>query len=223
MIGDDYTPPCGQSVPNANIDVVLVGDSHAAHLFPGLVELLPKKNIGYYTLGAIPPFDDGAEMKRIIDYIAQDPFIKTVIVNAYWSSYDVSERELLETLQKFRQNGKQVFVTDDIPFFLFPAYECKYPINPKWAKHRCTGPFSYFLDSYSTYYSSLENTINQAPGVQLLHTVKYFCEGAKCDMANDGTLMYLDQHHLNHQGSEYLVERLLTENPEFSRALSAQE
>lgn len=127
VIGDDYTPPCGQSVPNANIDVVLVGDSHAAHLFPGLVELLPKKNIGYYTLGAIPPFDDGAEMKRIIDYIAQDPFIKTVIVNAYWSSYDVSERELLETLQKFRQNGKQMFVTDDIPFFFVPRIRVQIP------------------------------------------------------------------------------------------------
>jgi len=225
VIGENYTPPCGQSVPNANIDVALVGDSHAAHLFPGLVEVLPKKKIGYYTLGAKPPIDDGAEMTRIIDYIAQDPFIKTVILNAYWSSYDVDvfERKLLETLQKFRQNGKQVFVTDDIPNFLFPAYECKYPINPIWENYRCTEPFEYFYDSYATYVSSLENTINQVPGVQLLHSAKYFCDEVKCDMAHDGTLMYLDQHHLNRQGSEYLAKRLLTENPEFSRALSAQE
>lgn len=225
VIGDNYTPPCGQSVPNANIDVALMGDSHAAHLFPGLVEVLPKKNIGYYTLGAKPPIDDGAEMTRIIDNIAQDPFIKTVILNAYWSSYDVDvfESKLLETLQKFRQNGKQVFVTDDIPNFLFPAYECKYPINPIWENYRCTEPFEYFYDSYATYVSSLENTINQVPGVQLLHTANYFCDEVKCDMARDGTLMYLDQHHLNHQGSEYLAKRLLNENPEFSRALSAQE
>ena len=53
----------------------------------------------------------------------------------------------------------------------------------------------------------------RSPGVQLLHAAKYFCDEANGDVAHDGTLMYLDQHHIHHQGSAYLAKRLLTENP----------
>ena len=95
---------CGQSKPGDPVDIAIVGDSHAVHLFFGLAEALPKKNVAYFALAAKPPVDDGAEMTRIIDYISQNPSIKTVILSAYWSSYAVSEVKFPYTLQSLAQS-----------------------------------------------------------------------------------------------------------------------
>ncbi len=215
-LGDDYKIPCGQSVPNTNIDIALVGDSHASHLFFGLAESLPEKNIAFYTI-------DETVMTRIFDYVALDPSVRTVIISARWTNKDVSEEQLVQALRTFTDNGKQVFVADDIPSFPFPIFDCKYGITPLFPISRCTRPFDNFDASYATYFPGLEKAINQVPGVQLLHTAKYFCDQEKCDMTRGGTLMYFDESHLNHQGSAYLAKRLLNDNPKFAKVLSAKE
>jgi peptidoglycan/LPS O-acetylase OafA/YrhL len=209
---------CGQSKPGAPVDIAIVGDSHAVHLFFGLAEALPRKNIAYFALAAKPPWDDGAEMTRIIDYVAQSPSIKTVILSAYWSSYGVSEERLAETLQRFTQSGKQVFVTDDLPDYPFTPDQCKYGISPLFPTARCSQDLENFETTYSGYYPRLEQAVSQVPGVRLLHTAKYFCDEAKCDMTRDGILLYADNDHLNHQGSRYLAELLLEDSPDFTQS-----
>jgi peptidoglycan/LPS O-acetylase OafA/YrhL len=221
-LGDNYTTPCGQSVPNTNIDVALVGDSHASHLFYGLAESLTDQNIAYYTKSGTRPIYDGAEMSRVIDYVAQNPFIRTVIISAYWGGFD-AEVELAQTLRTFTDNGKQVFVTDDVPRSPFPAYACKFGITPLFPTPRCTQPLDNFEALHSTYLPVLKGAIDQVPGAELLRTAKYFCDESECDMTRDGTIMYFDETHLNHQGSAYLAKRLLAENPEFASAVSAKE
>jgi peptidoglycan/LPS O-acetylase OafA/YrhL len=215
-LGDNYTTPCGQSVPNTNIDVALVGDSHASHLFYGLAESLTDQNIAYYTINE-------TEITSIFDYISLDPSIRTVILSARWTNKDLSEEQWVQALRTFTDNGKQVFVTDDVPSFPFPVFDCKYGITPLFPISRCTQPFENFDASYATYFPNLEKALNQVPGVQLLRTAKYFCDESECDMTRDGTIMYFDENHLNHQGSAYLAKRLLAENPEFASAVSAKE
>ncbi len=39
-------------------------------------------------------------------------------------------------------------------------------------------------------------------------------------MTNNGVLLYGDSTHINRQGSVYLAERLIENNPEFKRALT---
>jgi hypothetical protein len=208
---------CGQSKPGDPVDIAIVGDSHAVHLFFGLAEALPKKNVAYFALAAKPPVDDGAEMTRIIDYIAQNPSIKIVILSAYWSSYGVSEEKFPDTLQRFARSGKQVFVTDDLPDYPFTPDQCKYGISPIFPTARCSQDVAVFDATYSRYYPQLEQAISQVPGVRLLPTAKYFCDETKCDMTRDGILLYADDDHLNHQGSRYLAERLLKNSPEFAQ------
>ena len=215
-LGDNYNTPCGQSVPNTNIDVALVGDSHASHLFYGLAESLTDQNIAYYTINE-------TEITSIFDYISLDPSIRTVILSARWTNKDLSEEQWVQALRTFTNNGKQVFVTDDVPSFPFPVVDCKYGITPLFPISRCTQPFENFDASYATYFPNLEKALNQVPGVQLLRTAKYFCDESECDMTGDGTIMYFDETHLNHQGSAYLAKRLLAENPEFASAVSAKE
>ncbi len=209
---------CGQSKPGAPVDIAIVGDSHAVHLFFGLAETLPQKNIAYFALAAKPPLDDGAEMARIIDYVAQDPSIKTVIVSAYWSSYGVDVDKLAQTLRTFAQTGKQVFVTDGVPDYPFTPDQCKYGISPLFPTARCSQDLENFDATYNTYAPRLEQAVSQVPGVRLLETAKYFCDEDKCDMTRDSILLYADDDHLNHQGSVYLFERILEENPGFTES-----
>jgi len=209
---------CGQSKPGAPVDVAVIGDSHAVHLFFGLAEALPRKNIAYFALAAKPPLDDGAEMTRIIDYVAQDPNIKTVIVSAYWSSYGVDVDKLAQTLRTFAQTGKQVFLTDDVPDYPFAPDQCKYGISPLFPTARCSQDLENFEARYNTYAPRLDQAVSQVPGVRLLETAKYFCDERKCDMTRDGILLYADDDHLNHQGSTYLFEQILEENPQFTQS-----
>jgi hypothetical protein len=74
-------PRCRQSKPGSQRNVALVGDSHSEHLFLGLAEALPNKNIVYYTIDQ-RPLKSRNGMDRIIDHVASDPTVETVIVNA---------------------------------------------------------------------------------------------------------------------------------------------
>ena len=57
-------PRCRQSRPGTDYDFVLLGDSHAEHLFYGLAALLPEKNVVYVTnLG--PPVLGSESRKKV--------------------------------------------------------------------------------------------------------------------------------------------------------------
>ena len=213
---------CAQSKPRSPIDIAIVGDSHATHLFYGLAKALPKENVAYFALAAKPPIDDGSDMSRIINYVAQDASIQTVILSAYWSSYGVSEPRLTQTLKTFSEAQKQVFLTDDVPDYPFASEQCKFGISPIFPIARCTRDREDFEATYATYYPKLVNAASQVPGVQILRTANYFCDEDSCGMSRDDTLLYGDDDHLNHQGSSYLFEQVLKENPKFPRIEAPQ-
>lgn len=216
---DDKTTLCGQSKQGTPIDVAILGDSHAAHLFSGVAGAVPDKNVAYFALSGKLPIADGGDMSRLIDRIAQDPDIKTVIVNAYWAASNVPSAELAQTLSVLTSAGKKVFVTDDLPDFPFAPDQCKYGISPLLPIERCTQEFDNFSSKYSTYHEQLQSAIDQVPGAEMLNTAKYFCSEQTCSMAIDDTLVYADDDHLNHQGSAYVIERLLDDNQAFRQAL----
>jgi peptidoglycan/LPS O-acetylase OafA/YrhL len=62
---------CRQSKPGTQVDVALVGDSHAEHLFPGLASALPGLNVAYYLRSP-----EGALDPRIVD----NPSVRTIVL-----------------------------------------------------------------------------------------------------------------------------------------------
>ncbi len=54
------------------------------HFFLGFAEALPNKNVVYYTVDGLP-VRSASGMDRIIDHVASDPAIKTVVVSACWA------------------------------------------------------------------------------------------------------------------------------------------
>jgi peptidoglycan/LPS O-acetylase OafA/YrhL len=223
-------PRCWQSKPGSHIDVALVGDSHAEHLFLGLAEALPNKNVAYYYRNLLPVrsietgFVRYAGMDLIIDHVASDPTIKTVIVNDQWAwrpaLSGVIGEDLVKTLATFKAKGRAVFVTDDIPVFPFDAVACKYRTVPILPFAQCSEKRKVFQELYSTYYPDLKAAVDKVPGVQLLNTAHYFCDDYLCSMNNGEPLLYRDNCHLNNIGSRFLVNRMLTDFPEFRAAVT---
>jgi peptidoglycan/LPS O-acetylase OafA/YrhL len=213
-------PRCWQSKPGSDRDVALVGDSHAEHLFLGLAEALPDKNFVYYYRNALP-VRSAADMDRIIDHVASDRAIKTVIVNAVWARLQaVTGQDLVKTLEAFTSTGKAVFVTDDVPLFPFDAVACKYRTVPILPRTQCSIDRKLFEETYARYYPELKAAVDKVPGVQLLNTAHDFCDDYLCSMTKGETLLYRDSNHLNNVGSRFLANRMLTDFPQFEAALT---
>jgi hypothetical protein len=76
---------CFQSKTLIPIDIIIVGDSHSAHLFPGLAKHYQELNFAYLT---IPE----ANFTSAVKAVSSESSIKAVIFSAYWHRRFVSER-----------------------------------------------------------------------------------------------------------------------------------
>jgi hypothetical protein len=182
---------------------------------------MPDKNVLYSVPGPAPGGQLASDdMKRMVDYIASQPSIKTMIVNMGWSKRGVREDDLLNILEALAAKGRTVFTTDDIPKFEFDAIDCKYRPAPILPFTRCTQERARFEKQYSTYSNTLRDTVRKVPGAHLLDTARYFCDDYLCSMNEGAVLLYRDANHLNDSGSRFLVNQMLTDYPEFKAALA---
>lgn len=209
---------CHQSIPNQPVEVAIVGDSHADHLFPGLADHLPETNIAYYT-DEVPSFGTTDKMDRILSHVVGNDDIKVVILSAIWHARGVPVNELRETLSQLESAGKRVFILDDIPDFPFEPTECKYRRAPILPGSRCSWSLNENAVQYAKYASKLKASIETSSDAQFIEINKYFCDDTRCSMRVGDTLMYRDSNHLNLPGTRYVAERLLVENPDLVAAL----
>jgi peptidoglycan/LPS O-acetylase OafA/YrhL len=192
---------CNQSDDESPIETLLLGDSHAEHLFIGLAELLPSQNIGYYIRDSSLRLDN-PEYSLILQEIVSTQSINQIIISQRWDQrgFDVAEvSALVETLHTA---GKQVFITDGVPNFSFDPRLCKY-------EGICQESRTRFDSKYSNYLPGILELTNRYPSVGLIRTTSYFCNDATCSMANGPELLYRDDNHLNITGSKYVGRKIL--------------
>lgn len=84
---------CFQSRENQPITIAIIGDSHAEHLFIGLAEALPRKNIAFYIKSSLP-YVSNKDYEIIFNYVLEDKKITTVILSAYWVGKGGGHQEL---------------------------------------------------------------------------------------------------------------------------------
>lgn len=216
---------CRQSKPDTHIDIAIIGDSRAEHLFVGIAEAAPNKNVVYYSPNvpvseSAPWKSASASMARIIEHIAADPSIKTVIVNTAWGARTFKEDELVKTFEAFRSTDKTVFTTDDAPGFHFDPASCKYRLAPILPITKCTEDRAVFAEPYSKFINQLRDAVRRVPGVRLINTASFFCDQHVCSMTKGNTIMFRDPYHLNDAGSRLLVSQMLADSPELRSALT---
>lgn len=211
---------CRQSKANSRVDIAVIGDSHSEHLFLGLAEALPDKNILYYMANGLP-VESTKGMSEVIANFASDPATGTIIINGDWPSRGIGRgSQLATTLKAFASKGKSVFVTDDVPWFRFDAVACKYRIAPILPFAKCSESRQRFDDDYATYYPALKSTVDAIPGVTLLETAQNFCDKYTCRMNLGDSLLFRDSNHLNETGSRFLAGRMLADFPQFRSAVT---
>jgi peptidoglycan/LPS O-acetylase OafA/YrhL len=212
---------CFQSKQNQPIDIAIIGDSHAEHLFIGLAEAIPNKNIVYY-IGPKIPITNNKEFSDIFNYVISDKNIKTVILSAYWRARKNEFpkgsslfKELLMTSHYLNSNKKKVFITNDVPNFSFDPKACKYT-RPLSGKNNCQEKKSVFFEEYNKYESVFES-LGKDKSITVLDTVNLFCDHPYCSMENGHKLLYRDKDHLNINGSKYLANEIVKKYPSLAR------
>ncbi|MGW8390354.1 acyltransferase family protein [Pseudoduganella sp. HUAS MS19] len=213
---DIYTR-CMQSKPADKIDVALIGDSHAEHLFIGMAEALPEKNVVFYIKGSLP-FLGNPEFKNIYRTVIESPSIKTVILTMHWvarysevpkeSALDV---ELIKAVDALSAAGKTVYITDDVPVFPFDPEKCKG--SRRFSNNSiCKMPRATAKSQEDVYYAALRKVVGARPAVKILPLAKYICDEANCSMTKDDSVLYRDHNHLNIIGSTLVGRKLVEDN-----------
>lgn len=194
---------CYQSKKGA-ADVAVIGDSHAEHLFIGLAEGLSNKNVVYFLRNGIPVVSN-ADFSDIFNYINSEPSVRKVILTFCFYCRDRKDlsKNLLETAQMLVMNGKQVYLTDDVPYFTFDPKFCKFQ-RPLSSEKNCSEERVYFDREYLLYKPILNEVLKIDPRINIIETSKFFCDESKCKMEMDDLLLYRDKNHLNINGSKFV-------------------
>jgi len=194
-------------------DVVLLGDSHAEHLFIGLAEAEPNLNVAFYILSGAPLMED-VSFEAIFDELLNNGESQRVLVTFAYGrriSFD-NQKSILEALEltvmKLIQSKKIVSLLSDVPSF---------QINPELCK------FGYLkVEVLDLCYISVNEVtepnyevVAELKALSRRQNIKYFeidhvlCNQTSCGMIKDGQVLYRDDHHLNILGSR-LVGRYLS-------------
>ncbi|QDC89421.1 acyltransferase [Candidatus Methylopumilus universalis] len=199
---------CLQSKKDRAIDIAVIGDSHAEHLFIGIAEGLPHLNVVYYQQPTLPIMGN-QNFDHIFDYVISDKNIKVVLLNAYWSNrkHELPKHTSLidglsHTIHVLFSNHKKIYILDDVPFFSFDPKQCKF-VRPLSFKNNCVENKSNFDKNYQDYLPIFD-LLKKNHEVIILNTAPLFCDEKNCSMEKNGKVLYRDDTHLNIEGSRYI-------------------
>ncbi|MBO9647343.1 MAG: acyltransferase [Variovorax sp.] len=207
---------CFQSKADTPISIAVVGDSHAEHLFVGLAESAPNKNISYYISDSTP-YIGNKSFERIYNHVIGDPNINTVVIAALWKErLGLYGPELKATIERLTAANKNVYLVDDVPSFSFDPKKCKFA-RAFSSSATCSEPRAFFDASYKYYMPVLESAIAGNSRAKMLDISEYLCDEKMCSMTKEGELLYRDNHHLNVLGSKYIGKKMLDSTPSVLR------
>ena len=213
---DGYTR-CMQSKFDKNIDIALIGDSHAEHLFLGMAESLPDHNIVFYIKGS-PLFLNNNDYEDIINEVVNNKNIKTVFITMYWFSRakkipsgSTLDIEMIKIVDLFLASNKKVFLIGDVPSFNFSPERCKRDyINENTKSCRITIEEAK-LQSH-VYHENLLKVVQLRPSVVYVPIEQHICDRELCSMFKGNFILYRDKNHLNLVGSSLIGKKIIEEN-----------
>lgn len=209
---------CQQSRPDGAIDIALLGDSHAEHLFFGLAEALPNRNVAFYIKDG-PAFVSNTDFANIYKEVLASKAIKTVILSMFWERRAGQlpqgsnlEKELLASARALLEAGKEVYITNDVPRFPFQPSNCR--IQRVLSTHRTCSIANPGQEVNTNNPGKMLRVILQKEKrIRMIDTYSHFCDGTVCKMTTDVRLLYRDNNHLNIEGSKYLGQLIARDHP----------
>jgi len=190
-----------------------MGDSHGAQLFPALAKSQPDTNVVFANTLGTPLLEGGdADNTWVRNFIKSNPSISHVLITSFWGLRGVAQSQLVDTVDFVQKSGADAIVIDDSPTFVFDADACKFNRSLVLPRE-CSQGLEVGRSAAASVSSKLESVANQSSAIRI-PIADYFCSDQDCSMARGGTILYRDIHHLNFEGSEYLISALVRDYPQ---------
>lgn len=224
VVGDNGV--CRQSAPGADIEVALLGDSHAEHLLPGFLTEFPDVGIGAYTVrsGYLMATPEG--LSRTLAALEDMPHLRVVVLSRFWDR-GTQTQDMVDSyrlaVERLTARGTRVLVTDDVPSYPFDQFSCQHQRFAVGGKRLCTQPLARFRADRATYMPMLEGETREHDLATITATARYFCDENECSMAPEGDVLYRDRDHLTAYGSRWLLQRLVAADPDFVQVIRGGE
>ncbi len=195
-------------------NVLLMGDSHAAHLWSGLRTAWPRVNFLQATASGCTPVLEAAGARRCTAMMREmfDRFIPerrpdAVILSALWSEADIEP--LRRTLEALHRDGQRLIVFGPLPRYDVPMAELLaravlHGDLDEAARHRL--PATAGLDA------RLRAVVE--PLASYVSTWDAMCPNRLCRLfASPGVPMQFDYHHLTAPGADALMATIAARQP----------
>ena len=201
---------CKQS-KKGEFDWLLLGDSHAEHLFIGLANENPNLNVAFYIFGD-PPYIENKTFEKIFDTIAHVKESKTIFLTMYYNRRAKNLEDFFNgfsgTINYLQKLGHEVVLISGLPRFNVHAEYCKYSLNINNPNDNCLISVNKFLEKKKLYFSTLER-ISSEFKVKIINIHEPLCDDNHCDMRKKNTILFRDNNHLNIPGS-VLIGQFIT-------------
>lgn len=193
-------------------NILLIGDSHAAHLWHGLAQALPGINILQATGSSCLPLSTNApdtpkNCRELTDFIFND-FIRNspidgIILNASWGGAD--RERIVTTLNLAKRTVNFVAV-------IGPTIQYDLSLPKLLAVSRLRGDPQFVIQHVSLDLSKTESELKIASaksGVKYISQIDLLCQTrASCRTELNGVPLLYDRGHLTVEGSEYVGKLL---------------
>lgn len=224
---------CRQTIRNdPNQTIALIGDSHAEHLFWGMVQNVNHdQNLVYYTYSCLPflglkrlGLTDCDRMQAALEHVIRQPSIHTVILANFWADrLKYGEIRLLSDVEKadaeaiFRNGldatlaaltkaGKRVVFAFDNPTLDFNPANCVRSVLI--SEKQCSTRRSKVESEQAQYRSLAKVVLAKYPMVKQWDLVDEMCDKEICPVMKGDRFLYLDKNHISRYASEHLGKSL---------------
>jgi len=202
---------CKQS-KHGTPEIILLGDSHAEHLFLGLAEYIPNKNVAFYIHGT-NPYLENKDFRYIFKELLYNNKPQHIILTMHFIGRDQGPAlydGFSRTIESLIKAGKSVTLVGDVPRFSQDPSLCVYSVFGK-SSASCSLSLE-DLERQRSIYDDILKRLSKEFGLTYLTIDKSLCVDNVCSMLKGDTILYRDNNHLNIIGSKlvgkYIAERL---------------
>jgi hypothetical protein len=191
-------------------EIILLGDSHAEHLFLGLAQYIPNKNIAFYILSE-KPYVEVKNFKHIFDEILNNNKSQHIILTMHFINRVDSQGSGLyigfsRTIESLIKVGKSVTLVGNVPRFNQDPSLCVYSFS--WKSSTSCSLSLKDVERQQSIYDDILKRLSKEFGLKYLQIYKDLCADDVCSMSKGDMILYRDNNHLNIIGSKLIGKSL---------------